>query len=146
MGASREPSFGPASAADDAGQRRHAASRDRARNAAYHAGASGSKPRAAFDGDDEAQDYWDLGAADGPDAAHASRRAGRRVAGGAGRFASKAAAPVTSRFSGDDLAGAAMGALGYVLVINYLRGGLPQVKGWFAAKFLNRPYQPAKKP
>lgn len=56
--------------------------------------------------------------------------------------AARALKPVTSKFSGNDLAGGAMGALGYIIVINYLHGGLPQVRGWFAAKFLNRPYKP----
>lgn len=32
-----------------------------------------------------------------------------------------------------------LGLLGTVLVVNYLRGGTPQVRAWFSAKFLNRP-------
>lgn len=34
-------------------------------------------------------------------------------------------------------AGIILGILGYAVLVNYLRGGLPQVKEWFQAKFLN---------
>jgi len=35
-------------------------------------------------------------------------------------------------------AGFVLGVLADVLLINYLKGGFPQVKAWLAAKFLNR--------
>jgi hypothetical protein len=40
----------------------------------------------------------------------------------------------------NDGAGFLLGLVGYALLLNYLRGGLPAVRGWFAAKFLNIPY------
>lgn len=82
------------------------------------------------------------------DATPSPGSAGRKTGGKGGSSSSlrsKVASPV-SKFSSDDLAGAVMGALGYIIVINYLRGGLPQVRGWFAAKFLNRPYKAAATP
>lgn len=38
-------------------------------------------------------------------------------------------------------AGFLLGLVGYALLVNFMRGGLPQVKGWIGAKFLNKPYQ-----
>lgn len=87
--------------------------------------------------------------ADATRAAPSPGSAGRKTGGKGGSSSSlrsKVASPVMSKFSSDDLAGAVMGALGYIIVINYLRGGLPQVRGWFAAKFLNRPYKAAATP
>lgn len=38
------------------------------------------------------------------------------------------------------LSGAVIGLIGYALLSNFIAGGFPQVKGWFASKFLNKPY------
>jgi hypothetical protein len=38
-------------------------------------------------------------------------------------------------------AGFLLGLVGYALLVNFMRGGMPQVKGWIGAKFLNKPYQ-----
>ena len=40
-------------------------------------------------------------------------------------------------------AGFLLGLFAYALLLNYLRGGVPQVKGWLGAKFLNKPYRGA---
>lgn len=46
----------------------------------------------------------------------------------------------TSRSSvGGTVAGGALGALAYFVGVAFLRGGWPGVKGWFAAKWLNKP-------
>lgn len=41
-------------------------------------------------------------------------------------------------------AGFLLGLIGYALLINFLRGGRAQARGWIAAKFLNRPYGAAQ--
>lgn len=40
----------------------------------------------------------------------------------------------------DEGAGFVLGLVAYALLLNYLRGGIPAVRGWLAAKFINRPY------
>lgn len=40
-------------------------------------------------------------------------------------------------------AGLLLGLLAWALVLAYFRGGPAAVKGWLAAKFLNKPYKPA---
>jgi hypothetical protein len=133
--------------ADNAGFRRVAAAADRRRNAAYQAGVTGSQPREAFDGDPELGDLHDQGRAEASSTKRAAKRSARlgRARSSSSRWAKGAVrkgvvAPVTARVGSDDLAGVVVGMLGYIVVINYLRGGLPAVRGWFAAKFLNRPY------
>ena len=37
-----------------------------------------------------------------------------------------------------------LGILIWALVVNFLRGGTPQAKGWLAAKFFNQPYTGGK--
>jgi len=37
----------------------------------------------------------------------------------------------------EDGASLVLGVLAWVLTVNYLRGGMPQVKRWIAAKFVN---------
>jgi hypothetical protein len=49
-------------------------------------------------------------------------------------------APRVGQQAADDGAGFLLGVLAWTLTLNYLRGGLPQAKGWLAAKFLNRPF------
>lgn len=63
---------------------------------------------------------------------------------------SSASTPSTARGSGsgrgpgrgtrlaNDGAGFLLGLVGYALLHNYLRGGVPQAKAWLSAKFLNR--------
>jgi hypothetical protein len=62
----------------------------------------------------------------GPATASTSRRAWGRLTSGSGPL--------------DSGAGLLLGAIIYANVVNYLRGGLPAVRGWWAAKFLNKPY------
>lgn len=51
--------------------------------------------------------------------------------------------PSTSSTSstGGNGAGVLLGMLGYAVLVNFLHGGPAQVRGWMAAKFLNKPYQ-----
>lgn len=42
---------------------------------------------------------------------------------------------------GDEGAGFLLGLFAWTIALNYLRGGLPQAKGWIAAKFINKPYE-----
>jgi hypothetical protein len=73
----------------------------------------------------------------------AARPAARRGGGGA---TSGAARPAARRGGGglvDDGAGFILGLVAYALLVNYLRGGVPAVRGWLAAKFINRPYMGA---
>ena len=142
--------------ADTAHFKRGAAARDRERDGAYWAGHRGETAD-NIAGDTELEDLYREGQADrGKDPAQRNPPSTRQSAGpgrsssssGQGNgWASRAAGgtvrSLTSSVDTDDLAGLVMGMLGYVIVINYLRGGLPQVKGWFAAKFLNRPYTAA---
>jgi hypothetical protein len=102
-----------------------AADRDQQSQAAYEAGVEEERARAS-------------GATSG-----AARPAARRGGGGA---TSGAARPAARRGGGglvDDGAGFILGLVAYALLVNYLRGGVPAVRGWLAAKFINRPYMGA---
>lgn len=78
-----------------------------------------------------------------------ARAAGRRVsdAGGSARRAPRTiGAQTLGLVEGRrpaSISAAILGVLGYAVIVNYLHGGWPQVKGWLAAKFANVPYAPA---
>lgn len=67
-----------------------------------------------------------------PEAGREPRR--RRARDATRRLGSARAAGVTV----DDGAGVLLGALVWVLVLQYLQGGMTQVRAWLNAKFLNR--------
>ena len=48
--------------------------------------------------------------------------------------------PIVSfqQWSTNDASGFVLGALAWILVIQYLNGGVPGVKNWLRAKFLNK--------
>lgn len=142
--------------ATDRGQARKA---DRATGDAYDSGFAdhqAGNPGANRPADPALGSIYDAGTAD-------SRKAGRSGAGrsssgrssagrssagtGPGR-AAKGGAPNPSRpgvsagkgGAAESGAGVILGMIGYALVINYLRGGYPAVRGWFGAKFINKPY------
>lgn len=50
------------------------------------------------------------------------------------------AGPGRAHSTADSGAGILLGMVGYVIVVNFLRGGFPAVKGWFGAKFVNKAY------
>lgn len=56
-----------------------------------------------------------------------------------------AKALATGRWGGVSPAGLLLGFVLWAAGLNLLRGGPAQLRGWLAAKFVNRPYQPAKK-
>jgi hypothetical protein len=43
-------------------------------------------------------------------------------------------------------AGVVLGGVAYALFLNYLRGGMPQAKGWVLAKLINKPMAGASIP
>jgi hypothetical protein len=49
-----------------------------------------------------------------------------------------ASAPIAPGVTVDDGAGLLLGLFAWVLTMQYLRGGTPQVKRWLRAKFLNQ--------
>lgn len=57
--------------------------------------------------------------------------------------AEPAAAPAPASWSTPEPvstgAGIVLGVFGWALAVNYLRGGMPQVRGYLSAKFLNKP-------
>lgn len=58
-----------------------------------------------------------------------------------GRSSSKPAAPLFVMPQADKWhtgSGLVLGAVGWVLFMNFMQGGMPQVRRWGAAKFLNR--------
>lgn len=108
-------------ARQQAGRRRDAPLED-----AYNAGLRGDDP-APFRTSDELYGYYQ----DGQRAGRQQSRQSRvdQLRGDVGTRAGSAAS---------DGAGFVLGLIGYALLANYLRGGTPQVRAWFAAKFLNR--------
>jgi hypothetical protein len=107
---------------------RRAASRERDAplEAAYKAGQRGDDP-AEYQTSDELYGYYQDGAKAAKGEARQERGDQLRgdVAGKAGSVA-------------NDGAGFILGLIGYALLANYLSGGVPGVKAWFEAKFLNR--------
>lgn len=84
--------------------------------------------------------------------AQASSRASRRTSGffegaekrfdGAADTARGLTLTPPKKLTANDGAGFLGGLLLYVLALNYLRYGKDGVKGWLAAKFVNRPWSP----
>jgi|GEM_PF-3174012 len=70
------------------------------------------------------------------------RAAGSRATGTARQTASETLGLVQGK-TPTTLAGFVLGMIGYAVAINLVHGGPAQVKGWFGAKFLNKPYLPA---
>lgn len=52
----------------------------------------------------------------------------------------RATAGLVSGKAPPSLAAGLLGVIGYAVLVNYLHGGWPQVKGWLGAKFANTPY------
>lgn len=132
-------------ASDTRGLKARARSADTARAAAYKRGqadAAAGRNEPPFD--EELAGYY----SQGHDAASASRPAdsGQSSPGAAPPTAPASSKPLggllgsSSGSKVDSGAGLVLGAIAYALVVNFLRGGMPAVKGWFAAKFLNHPY------
>lgn len=122
---------------------------------------AGREPEPPFD--DELAPSYQLGHSDaraqiaereGSSSTGGSTRSAARSGSAGGRSATSTSTGATSSNPGagilsrltsgstplDSGAGLLLGAILYANVVNYLRGGLPAVKGWYAAKFLNRPY------
>lgn len=94
--------------------------------AAYNAGLRGDDP-AEFQTDDRLAGAYE----DGAKAAKGQARQDRtdKVRGDVGAKAGSMA---------NDGAGFVLGLIGYAILVNYLRAGVPGVRAWTAAKFLNR--------
>jgi hypothetical protein len=110
---------------DRRAQRREASERDEPLKRAYEAGRRGDDP-AEFQTSDDLFAVYE----DGQRAAKDDKRGERRE-----ELRGKAGAKAGSVAS--DGAGFVLGLLAYAVLANYLRGGVPAVKAWFAAKFLN---------
>lgn len=128
-----------ATKSDNARLRREAAANDRLLQSAYEAGQD------ATPWDDVIPEVRDApGARDAYDAGLEEHRSGRRAAvGGAVVAGGRQVADVAGvRGPGwvNNGAGFVLGLVLYALVLNYLKGGPAQVKGWIAAKFINKPY------
>lgn len=108
-------------------RQRAARERDEPFQAAYEAGRRGDDP-AEFQTDDRLWATYQ----DGQSAARQEARGQRRE-----QLTSSAGAKAGSL--ANDGAGFLLGLFAYALLANYLRNGVPGVKGWLAAKFLNRP-------
>lgn len=121
-------------ASDRRARRKAASERDRPLEQAYNAGLRGEDP-AQFQVSDELYGYYQ----DGQRAAKAQARAerGEQLRGAAGARAGSAAS---------DGAGFVLGLIAYAILANYLRGGVPAVRAWFAAKFLNKTGAGAARP
>lgn len=121
---------------DERARRQAARGRDAPLEAAYKAGQTGQDRHEALsllasDSDYSVQDlegYFDSGASD---ARGASRRA--RLEGAGAKAADKGLSVA------NDGAGVLLGVLIYALLFGYLRCGMPGVKGWLSAKFINKP-------
>lgn len=91
--------------------------------------------RAEFEDDPELVDSFDAGARD--------RSGGGRPASGRRPSTPRWSPPKPAADFVSDGSGFLLGLIGYALVLNYIRGGPAAVRGWFAAKFMNKPYQPS---
>lgn len=124
----------PATAADDAREKRQAAARDRAIQRAYQAGKTGRRPPVATGHgptDEFMRRSYDQGVEErGNPEPSRSRQTDAGDSGG--------------RFGTEDGAGLLLGVFAWALILNFVRGGPAQARGWLAAKFLNKPYQVAK--
>ncbi|HEV8675022.1 MAG TPA: hypothetical protein VGX21_13325, partial [Methylomirabilota bacterium] len=141
--------FGPPTKSEIAAMRAHAAAGDGRRQSAYQAGVEG---RSFEDLDEETRDTagaieaWESGVterdeapAGGPAAEPADQDTDdENPPAGGGRARPQLKGPGGAV---NDGAGFVLGALLWALVLAYLRGGPPMVKGWLRAKFLNKPYQ-----
>lgn len=70
-----------------------------------------------------------------------AKRAYRDTIDAGGQTASATRSILSARSPGS-VAGVILGLAGYAIIINYVRYGWPGVRGWFAAKFLNKPFNP----
>lgn len=68
-----------------------------------------------------------------------ARRAGS-IAAGTGRQTASETSRLLRGKRPTTLAGFILGMVGYAVAINLIHGGPAQVKGWFGAKFLNKPW------
>jgi hypothetical protein len=149
--AGRAEDFGPPTKSEIAAMRAQAAAGDGRRQSAYQAGVEG---RSFEDLDDETRDTagaieaWESGVTERDEAPADDERAPAEGAdqgtgdenppAGGGRALPRVKGPGGAV---NDGAGFVLGALVWALVLAYLRGGPPMVKGWLRAKFLNKPYQ-----
>lgn len=141
------------SANDIKNMKTRAAKGDKARDQAYKLGAAHAAagqpaaPPPEMANDPELEQLYLQGHSEQTDreAAGDEDSSGDQKSGAAGRAPVAATRAGKSGLAGklnaDSGAGLVLGMIAYALAINYLRGGLPAVKGWFGAKFLNKAYQ-----
>lgn len=120
-----DTSDGAERTSDRRARRAKATERDKPLEDAYNAGRRGDDP-AEWQTSDELYGYYQ----DGAKAARAETR-GARVSQLRGDAVGKAGGAAA------DGAGFVLGLIAYALLANFLRGGKPAVRDWFAAKFLN---------
>lgn len=125
---------GKPTASDERADRARRRQRDAPLQRAFEAGRRGDDP-AEFQTDDELAGYYD----EGRSFARTEARAGRRAARGEQLRSQAGAAGASAGRLANDGAGFLLGLFAYALLANYLRHGIPGVKGWLAAKFLNQP-------
>lgn len=114
--------FGPPKASDMAETRRRAAAQNRAAKEDYQREQSSrSKPAAG-------------GGATRPSSASRPRSVSP---------SSSTRPASTGNGYAEEGAGVVLGVIAYALFLSYIQYGWPGVRGWFAAKFLNKPYNPS---
>ena len=120
-----------------------AAAGDRRRQAAYQQGLSGADLDPSYPPD--LQDAWEAGRSEAATRARAPQEQiltdeGPGPAPAPSRSGGPGARPTSTATVSQQGAGLFVGLIAYALLVNYIRGGTPQVKGWLAAKFMNKPY------
>lgn len=74
----------------------------------------------------------------GPRRRRSARQTAASAAGRVGSVGVPQRVPVVGGATVDDGAGLVLGMLAWVITVQYLRGGMPGVKAWLRAKFLNQ--------
>lgn len=136
---------GAATKSDVAGMKRQARQNNAAYGASYNRGLADAQAgvhQPPTDRDDlEAYEFGHSDYQPAPEGGDQPTPAPTPPGAGAGSSSGRSWRPKPPK--ADSAAGFLLGLALYPLVINYMKGGLPAVKGWFAAKFLNRPYNAA---
>lgn len=139
---------------DNAGLKRQAKAREGRHAAAYEAGKRGETPEFFADPTEEQafqsgrEEFNTPGSGGGPangPAAPKAPKAGAGSRGGNPRPSQKPRGSASSSLfggaggrPGTEAAGVLLSLVGYAVGFNFLAGGMPQVRQWFAAKFLNK--------
>ena len=139
----QDPGFGPPTKADNQHLKAQARGKETAQRSAYEAGQRGETP-GFFDTPEEEQAFA-AGRDEKPPAKPSTgpppeSAPSRRSSGPPSSSApppGRSGSGFLARVGPQDPAGAVLALVAYAVAINFIRGGTPQVRQWFAAKFLN---------